>query len=67
MDFYIQILLLNYFIDVFHINILVASIDNNSNQLFIFNIGSNSIINDTSLFIEEESEIGFSDGTNTTT
>jgi len=45
---------------MFHINILVASIDDNPNKLLFFKVSSNSIVNDACFLVQEHSEIRFS-------
>lgn len=46
---------------MFHDNVLVGSIDNDTYSFFLGQDGGNAIVNDSTLFVEEQTQVAFVD------
>lgn len=60
MGFNIEVLFRNDFVDVLHINVLVASIYYYPDQFFFFEVGCNGIVNNPGRVSEEHCQVGLS-------
>jgi hypothetical protein len=56
-----EFLSFNELIQVFHDNVLVGSIDNDTYSFFLGQDCGNAIVNDSTLFVEEQTQVAFVD------